>query len=98
MRRKEITHIVLSTFNQVITDNEKIYSGVADETTIIMGDESPFDSIDLVSFIVGLEQTLEDDHSVPIILADDRAMSQVKSPFKSIGSIIDYIEILIKEL
>lgn len=98
MTRREITQIVLSTFNQVISDNKKTFTGTVDESTTIMGADSPFDSIDLVSFIVGIEQTMEDDYAVSITLADDRAMSQKVSPFKSIGSIINYIEVLLTEV
>jgi acyl carrier protein len=98
MTRNEISQVVISTFNQVIVDNEKTFMGLANENTLIMGVDSPFDSIDLVSFIVALEQTLEDEWSISLTLADERAMSQVDSPFKSIGSIIDYIEVLKNEL
>lgn len=97
MTREEINQVVVNTFKQVASDNEKTYEGEPDAATAIMGQESPFDSVDLVTFIVALEQTLEDDWNVSIILADDRAMSQAVSPFKTIGSISDYIEMLIKE-
>jgi acyl carrier protein len=59
--------------------------------------DSPFDSVDLVTFIVALEQTLEDDHNISITLADDRALGQAISPFKNIGTISDYIEQLVNE-
>ena len=97
MTREEINHFVVNTFKQVIHDNDKSMGGEPDETISIMGPDSPFDSVDLVTYIVALEQTLEDDWNISIILADDRAMSQTISPFKSIGSICDYIEMLIKE-
>lgn len=96
MTREEINRFVLDTFKQVINDTDKSIEVEPDGTTALMGPNSPFDSIDLVTFIVALEQTLEDDWNVSIILADDRAMSQTVSPFKSIGSISDYIEMLIK--
>jgi acyl carrier protein len=97
MTREEINQVVISTFKQVAQDNEKPLDGEPNSGTAIMGQDSPFDSVDLVTFIVALEQTLEDDWNASIILADDRAMSQAVSPFKTIGSISDYIEMLIKE-
>lgn len=97
MTREEIDQVVLSTFKQVAKDNEKSFDCEPTNDTAIMGPDSPFDSVDLVTFIVALEQTLEDDWNTSIILADDRAMSQEVSPFKTIGSISDYIEMLIKE-
>jgi acyl carrier protein len=97
MTREEINQVVIDTFKQVAKDNDKPYEGEPGAATAIMGPESTFDSVDLVTFIVALEQNLEDDWSVSIILADDRAMSQAVSPFRTIGSISDYIEMLIKE-
>ncbi len=96
MTREEINHVVLNTFNQVLVDNEKVMNENLSEETVLMGPDSPFDSVDLVTFIVSLEQTLEDDYNLSVTLADDQAMSQESSPFKSIKSICDYIEFLIK--
>lgn len=97
MTREEIIQVVVSTFKQVMHDTDKSYEGEVDETTAIMGPDSPFDSVDLVTYIVAIEQVIEDDWNVSIILADDRAMSQAVSPFKSVGSIGNYIELLVNE-
>jgi len=97
MTREEINIVVLNTFKQIIQDNDKSMDSEPDEATAIIGIDSPFDSVDLVTYIVALEQALEDDWNISIVLADDRAMSQTTSPFRSIGSIGNYIEMLIKE-
>ena len=97
MTRNEINQVVLSTFKRVISDNGKTIDKEPDVETPVMGSDSSFDSVDVVSFIVALEQVLEDDHNISITLADDRALSQEVSPFKSIGTISDYIEKLVNE-
>jgi acyl carrier protein len=97
MTREEIKQVVLQIFEQIVNENEKSYDVTIDENTPIMGSQSPFDSVDLVNFIVTLEQKLEDDFGISVILADDRAMGQTVSPYKSIGTITDYIELLISE-
>lgn len=97
MTKNEIEQAVIGVFQQVLNNNGKTYEGSIDNATPIMGSDSPFDSIDLVTFIVAVEQMIEDDWSFSVTLADDRAMSQTISPFKTIGTISDYIEILIKE-
>ncbi len=97
MTREEINQVVVNTFKQVAKDNDKSFDGEPTADTAIMGPDSVFDSVDLVTFIVALEQALEDDWNVSIILADDRAMSQSVSPFKTVGSISDYIDMLVKE-
>lgn len=97
MTKIEIEQAVIKVFQQVLNNNGKSYEGNIDTVTPIMGSDSPFDSIDLVTFIVAVEQMIEDDWSFSVTLADDRAMSQTISPFKTIGTISDYIEVLIKE-
>ena len=97
MTKAEINQVVLNTFRQVLADNEKSMTGELTEATSLMGSDSPFDSVDLVTFIVALEQTFEDDFNLSVTLADDRAMSQETSPFKSINSISDYIEMISKQ-
>ena len=96
MTKEEINQVVLNTFRQVLADNEKSMTEELTEATSLMGSDSPFDSVDLVTFIVALEETLEDDFNLSVTLADDRAMSQEISPFKSIKSISEYIEKLTK--
>jgi acyl carrier protein len=55
------------------------------------------DSLGLVGFITGAEEKIADAFGVDIILVDEKAMSQVNSPFTSIQSLADYIEKLITE-
>ena len=98
MKKNEISDLVIACFKQVLSNNNKSYNDIIDSTTPIMGSDSPFDSIDLVTFIVSLEQALEDDWSILITIAGDKAMSQVDSPFKTIGTITNYIEVIINEI
>jgi len=65
--------------------------------SIIYGDNSPLDSLALVSLIVAVEQSMEDEFGITITIADERAMSLDNSPFRSVGSLADYIEDLLEE-
>lgn len=55
------------------------------------------DSLGLVGFITGTEEKIADAFGVDIILVDEKAMSQFSSPFTSIQTLADYIEILLKK-
>ena len=44
-----------------------------------------------------IEQIIEDDFDVILTLADERAMSQKNSPFRTIDSLVNYIEFLLNE-
>ena len=62
----------------------------------LFGDGSPLDSFALVNLIVSIEQQLEDLFGVALTLADDRAVSQERSPFLTVGSFAEYIGFCLK--
>ena len=63
----------------------------------LLGKESLLDSHGLVTMIVSVEEMLLEKYEISIVIADQRAMSQEKSPFLTVGTLIDYIEMLVKE-
>jgi acyl carrier protein len=65
--------------------------------TRLLGSQSVFDSMHLVSLIVAIEWEVEDIFGVALTLADERALSMTASPFRSIQSLADYIGILITD-
>jgi acyl carrier protein len=92
MKREEISKIVLSVFGEILIDRDDIDQYEINEKTQLMGSNSLLDSIDLVTFIVSLEQYLEDEFSITITIADENAMSQKESPFKTLGTLVDFIQ------
>ncbi len=59
--------------------------------TPLYGKQGILDSIGLVSMIADVEQEVEDAFDRSITLADEKAMSQARSPFRTIGSLADYV-------
>jgi acyl carrier protein len=57
----------------------------------IFGPDSPLDSLGLVALLLDIEEALQD-AGYPAVLSDERAMSQTRSPFRSVKSLVDYIE------
>ena len=64
---------------------------------VIYGADGKLDSIGLVNLIVSIEEKIEDELGKSIVLADERAMSQKQSPFRTVGSLIDYVVMLLEE-
>lgn len=60
--------------------------------TPLFGLGGALDSIGLVSVIVEVEQKLSDLEGREISLMNDRAMSQTRSPFRTIRALADYAE------
>ena len=57
----------------------------------LFGFRSDLDSLGLVNLLVNIEENVNDEFDVSISIADHRAMSQEKSPFRSAGTLADYI-------
>jgi hypothetical protein len=50
-----------------------------------------------VSLIVAIEQAVEDELAVSVVLADEKAMSQRSSPFRTVGSLAAYVRARLEE-
>lgn len=59
--------------------------------TTLYGPGGKLDSLRLVTLIAAVEREVEDETGASFVLADERAMSQRRSPFLSIGALADYI-------
>jgi acyl carrier protein len=67
-----------------------------DAKEVLMGKGRKLDSLQLVQLIVAVEQHLSDTLDVAVTLADERAMSQNSSPFRTIGTLADYATSLVE--
>lgn len=65
--------------------------------TVLFGKSGKLDSLGLINLIVAVEQNIEDEFDVSLTLADERVMSQRHSPFRTVGSLVDYISMLFEE-
>lgn len=63
----------------------------------IFGGKGYLDSLGLVNLLVSIEQNIEDEFDINLTIADERAMSQRNSPFRTIGTLVKYIELLLSE-
>lgn len=62
-------------------------------STPIFGHDGLLDSLSLVSLIADIEYSISTKLQKNIILADEKAMSQNNSPFRSIQTLTDYIHL-----
>ena len=80
---------VIDSVNHTLPDEHKLSKS---ESTVLLGDGGTLDSLGLVMFVVRTEQEIQDDFESNISLTDGRAMSQRNSPFRTVGTLVDYIE------
>lgn len=74
-------------FNTVHGETQLVF----DPETPLFGNGAPLSSLDLVMFLVEVEGRLADQFRLERSLSDDRAMSQQRSPFRSVNTLADYI-------
>ena len=57
---------------------------------VLYGAGSALDSLGLVSLLIDIEDALHD-RGIDIMLSDERAMSQRRSPFRSVPALVSFI-------
>jgi acyl carrier protein len=62
----------------------------------IFGPASPLDSLGLLTLLLDIEEDMQA-AGTPVQLSDDRAMSQTRSPFRSVATLVDYISRLSRD-
>ncbi len=85
---------LIGEMNEQRPDDQKIAKG---KNTQLFGEGGVLDSLELVNLIVALEQRIQSNLDFTITLADEKAMSQKRNPFRSIEALADYAIMLIKE-
>ena len=63
----------------------------------IFGPDGVLDSMGLVNLVVAMEERVLEKFGVPITIADERAMSRTKSPFRNVANLAEYISELLRE-
>lgn len=65
--------------------------------TVLFGQSGKLDSLGLVNLIVTTEQKVQENFGIAITLADEKAMSQKNSPFRTVESLAEYIPKILAE-
>lgn len=91
MNHDEIDRLVLAKVVELTSD-----AGTTNSESRLVGRDAVLSSIQLVNLIVDLENELSE-QGYEIELASEQAMSSSKSPFRSVGSLIQHIQELIGE-
>ncbi|WP_322816681.1 hypothetical protein [Chloroflexus sp.] len=95
--RTDLGQLVIESLRNILDQSGHPAPDRIDENTLLFGKGALLDSLALVTMVVDLEQRLEETFGITLTLADDRAMSQRNSPFRSIGALVDYLMQLIDE-
>jgi len=93
--KNQIIEIIFKSIEDVNEQNETTIA--KDINTKLFGADSELDSLGLVNLITSVEEGIEDLSGNYIPIADERAFSMESSPFKTVDTLANYIEVLINE-
>lgn len=97
INRQTVLRLVFETMdeiNETLPEDRQLEKS---NGTQLLGRDGKLDSLGLVSFIILLEQRIDEELGRGITLADERAMSRSKSPFRNVENLTDYILELLEE-
>ena len=89
--------ILVKDLTKEILEGEGRSSPPRVEETRLFGKEGILDSMGVVSLVVALEQAIEDRYERSVALADERALSQTKGPYRTIGALADYASTVLEQ-
>jgi len=95
--KERITQVILSAIDEVNMQLPKEQQLDKFVDTVLFGSSGKLDSLGLVTLIIATEQKIEQELGITITLADERAISQKNSPFRTIGTLADYSSLLLEE-
>jgi len=90
----KVIYDAVDDLNQQLPENDKLEKSLDQDLYGMSGD---LDSLGLVNLVVATEQYVEESLDVLISLTDERAMSQKNSPFRTIGTLAEFVEKLVVE-
>lgn len=90
--RCQILDVVLAAAEELNPDLPRKIAVDAEENAPLYGNTGVLDSLGLVSLVAAVEEGIQMQFGAAITLADERAVSQRESPFRTIGTLVDYIE------
>jgi len=94
--KPELMSLIVKAVREVGEHGAVPLPSTVDDETPLFGREGFLDSLGLVTLVVAVEQAIEDELGVSVSLADERALSQRKSPYRTVGTLADYADSLIR--
>lgn len=94
MTRPQIVALIAKSLRDLDAGFQRPAPAEASPETALFGPEGILDSLGLVALIVDVEEAIAERTGVAITLGDDRAVSQRSSPFRTVGSLAEYIATL----
>jgi acyl carrier protein len=94
---ERITEAVFSAIDEL---NAQLPPGVSVEKSLdapLYGASGKLESLDFVTLVMEVEEKIKAEFGVDITITDEHLLSKEKSPFSTLGTLIEYLQDLLKE-
>jgi acyl carrier protein len=92
---QQVTDLVYGVIDGINSQSSKKKKIEKEAGFQLYGDGGNLDSMDLVGLIVDVEQKISKSFGVNVALANEKSLSQTNSPFRSVGSLIEFVVALL---
>jgi len=97
IRKEQVLEMIYECIDELNEQKISAETLVKDKDEIFYGKNGKLDSLGLVNLVVAVEEKIEDKTGIPVVLADERAMSQEQSPFSTVQALAEYIVMILNE-
>ncbi len=87
--QQEVIDLIIETAKELGEDELSVDVELTGETELF-GENGVLDSMGLVTLVVAVEQAIEDRFDKTVALADEKALSQANSPYKTVAALAQY--------
>ena len=96
-KREKIIQVIYSVMDEEINSLSSRKEPLKkSEDTVLFGGSDGLDSLELISLFVGVEEKIGNAFNTEIALADESAMSEENSPYRTVQTLTDYIITLLE--
>lgn len=86
----EVTQLIVNATRELGAEQGIEIAQTLTADTRLFGEGGLLDSMALVSLVIAVEQALEEKYQTTVGLADEKALSQRSSPYRTIGTLAAY--------
>ena len=87
---QELVDLIVDAARELAEQEAVERDGELDADTALFGEGGLLDSMGLVSLVIAVEQAIEERYDLSIGLADEKALSQKNSPYRTVRTLADY--------
>jgi acyl carrier protein len=95
--RERAIKVIYSAFDLINSEKGSEGKLIESEETTLFGHGANLDSFELVGLVLSVESKIAQEFGVVVTLADEKAMSQRSSPFRTVATMANYIVQVIEE-